>query len=52
MESYSIIVDPPGFDETAFFMQWPEDMLVEAFIAKTPVKGLDEGILNGLSGGR
>ena len=49
MGSHGVVVDPPGFDETACFMQRREDMFVEAFIAQPAVKGFDESILHRLS---
>jgi hypothetical protein len=50
MGAHGVVVDPLSFDDTACFMQRPEDMFVEATIAQAPVEGLDEDILHGLAG--
>jgi len=44
-----VVIDAPSFDEPPCGWQAPKQAFVEAFVPKTPVQALDEGVLHWLA---
>ena len=50
MGPHAVVVDPPGFDESASLGETHQPLLIQALVAKLPVEALDEAVLDRLAG--